>query len=497
MKDLIKIYEDKDVIHLSCEFIEGLNIRLQGRDKLFNFKVIGEFGNDLIIEKNIISEFDKLRVIYVKKINNKEKIIHYTNFVDVDLLKTKTRSDIKIKSVLSYKGISLSFQSEEIYDKYVLYEKEESGYKIIEEAEIFQITSSSLNIDKTYYVEAFNMKNDKYVLENTSKDFKIKFMSHKKERKNLLSIVIPVFNGEDFLPRTLDSVLLSTFQDFNVILVNDGSSDKTLDVFKWYKDKYRFISYIDKKWSGLSETRNKGIETANGDYLMLLDSDDLVHPNMYKLMVDKAVEEEADIVISKTIVIREDSTKEYILDYKNIDKFVKYDYIKTFEEFKKNSFENIYFVSPCNKIVSKKIYNSVKFPQSNYYEDNAYTPTLYSFANTFLLVDKAYYIWDKRKRATVGTYSTSYGEQSNVDLIDEYVKALSYSIVYGNQERNSYLLYQSTFYLKTYYDVIKKNPDTLRNFRLIIRKYFDVNNILNNNINNSDESFKEFLTYLA
>lgn len=498
MKELLTVYEDREELHLSCEDIEGLDKYLQGRDILFNYEIIKKVDNKIIISKEDYPNYDRFRVVYTKKSIDKEEVIYFTNDVKKRAANSYSNEEIEIRIIESYKGISLSFQTKEIYNKYSLYEKTKTGYKMILETELFQVTTNSVKKDKTYMVLAYKKEEDKFVLANRSKDFKITFEKFNKKRKNSLTVVIPVFNGEFFLPRTLDSVLLSRFQDFDVILVNDGSKDKTLEVFKWYEDKYPFIKGIDKKWSGPSMTRNVGIEVASGEYIGVIDSDDLVHPYMYELLVKNALKEDADIAISKTIIYEDDSDIKYVLNVDCKDnEYIKYDYDKMFDDCRKNTYENAYFVSVCNKIVKKELTRKAKFPISNFYEDYAYTSQLYSFANNFILVGDAYYIWDKRKRGTFGTLSTSY-VGNNVNLIEEYVKSLSYALKEGNKERSEYLVYYAVHYLNDYFKVIKSNEVTVLKYMEYIDRNIGKKLILENKyIKEEKEKYKEFLEKLS
>jgi len=92
----------------------------------------------------------------------------------------------------------------------------------------------------------------------------------------LFSIIVPIYNVELYLKECLDSILSQTFNDFELILVNDGSTDKSGDIAKEYKNKYNNIKLIDKENGGLSSARNAGIKKAIGDYILFIDSDDML-----------------------------------------------------------------------------------------------------------------------------------------------------------------------------------------------------------------------------
>lgn len=88
------------------------------------------------------------------------------------------------------------------------------------------------------------------------------------------SIIIPAYNVEDYLLDCVDSVIKQSFRDYEIILVNDGSTDSTLEICQELSKKNKSINLITKKNGGLSSARNAGIEIAKGDYLLFLDGDD-------------------------------------------------------------------------------------------------------------------------------------------------------------------------------------------------------------------------------
>lgn len=97
----------------------------------------------------------------------------------------------------------------------------------------------------------------------------------------LLSIVVPVYDVEQYLPRCIDSILEQTFTDFELILVNDGSTDNCPIICDEYADKDDRIKVIHKENGGLSDARNTGINKASGKYISFIDSDDFIVENTY------------------------------------------------------------------------------------------------------------------------------------------------------------------------------------------------------------------------
>lgn len=112
-----------------------------------------------------------------------------------------------------------------------------------------------------------------------------------------ISVVIPVYNVENYLHRCVDSVLNQTFQDFEIILINDGSKDSSGEICDEYAKQDKRIKVIHKKNARVSAARNDGIRMAKGKYLSFIDSDDWIEPEMYQEMVNKAEELNLDIIM--------------------------------------------------------------------------------------------------------------------------------------------------------------------------------------------------------
>lgn len=111
-----------------------------------------------------------------------------------------------------------------------------------------------------------------------------------------VSVILPVYNGETYLADTVNSILMQSFTDFELIAVDDGSTDNSLNILKNISTSDDRIKVIHKKNTGVSDTRNLGILKAAGKYVCFLDSDDLLHKDFLKIMVNKAEKQNADVV---------------------------------------------------------------------------------------------------------------------------------------------------------------------------------------------------------
>ena len=112
-----------------------------------------------------------------------------------------------------------------------------------------------------------------------------------------ISVIVPVYNTEKYLPKCLDSLVNQTLKDIEIIIVNDGSPDNSQKIIDDYVKKYKNIKAFEKKNGGLSDARNYGIKKASGEYIAFLDSDDYVTVDMYEKMYKKAISQHFDMVV--------------------------------------------------------------------------------------------------------------------------------------------------------------------------------------------------------
>lgn len=111
-----------------------------------------------------------------------------------------------------------------------------------------------------------------------------------------ISVIIPCYNQEEYIGEAIESVLSQTFNDFEVIIVNDGSTDKSLNIIKKYVDKYSFIHLIDQNNQGVIASRNTAINMAQGKYIYPLDADDKIAPNCLEKLYQSMINNKGDVI---------------------------------------------------------------------------------------------------------------------------------------------------------------------------------------------------------
>ena len=118
------------------------------------------------------------------------------------------------------------------------------------------------------------------------------------ESKALISIIVPIYDVENYLRQCLDSIVSQTYQNFECLLINDGSPDSSADICREYVEKDSRFRYFEKENGGVSSARNLGIEHSKGEYITFIDSDDWVESDYVETLYDELIKENADIAVS-------------------------------------------------------------------------------------------------------------------------------------------------------------------------------------------------------
>lgn len=116
-------------------------------------------------------------------------------------------------------------------------------------------------------------------------------------KKINLSVIIPIYNAESYLDISLRSILKQSFSNFELICVNDGSKDKSLDILKKFAQQDSRLKIINQKNSGAAVARNKGLSVANGETIIILDADDIFKQNFFETMYSQLIKSKAEVVI--------------------------------------------------------------------------------------------------------------------------------------------------------------------------------------------------------
>lgn len=177
-----------------------------------------------------------------------------------------------------------------------------------------------------------------------------------------ISIIVPVFNVQAYIHRCIDSILKQTFSDFELILVDDGSSDFSGMICDEYANNDSRICVIHKINGGLSDARNVGIDHARGQYLAFVDGDDYIADDMYEILINALERTNADLAICGIYDVygekkpHEKPVIHKVLNRESATKFILEG--------------NIISVHAVNKLYKRKIFNKLRYPVGKYHEDS-------------------------------------------------------------------------------------------------------------------------------
>lgn len=198
-----------------------------------------------------------------------------------------------------------------------------------------------------------------------------------------LSVIVPVYNVENYIEACIQSLLSQTYDDYEIIIVDDGSKDSSIArAHEMTKniDKVRILTKVN---GGLSDARNFGIEHANGEYLAFIDSDDTIHSEMFETMMQKMLDEQADVCSCDLEYVYTSGRKERSSG-RVISDVNPYSIMLT------NN-------SACNKIFKRALFNYIRFPLGRWYEDLATIPIILKQASKVVYVEQVFYYYFQRE----------------------------------------------------------------------------------------------------
>lgn len=230
-----------------------------------------------------------------------------------------------------------------------------------------------------------------------------------------VSVVIPVYNVEDFLEECLESITNQTLTDIEIICVNDGSKDRSLDILNKYAQKDSRITVIDQENGGHAVATNRGMDLACGDYLFLMDSDDILDLKALELTYNLAEEKSVDFVIFQAINYYMD--KDEYLEEENYSMNALADYVGE-SVFSYRDIRDYVFditVTPWSKLYKREFIeeNKIRFPEGLVFDDNVFFYDVLFAAEKITFLKKHLF-----KRRWYPTSSTRAGDLRFLNYID-------------------------------------------------------------------------------
>lgn len=227
------------------------------------------------------------------------------------------------------------------------------------------------------------------------------------------SFIVPVYNTEKYLKKCLDSLVNQTYKDFEIIVVNDGSTDKSSSIISKYQKKYKNIIVIDKENEGLSMARNRGVQKSSGKYIIFVDSDDYVSNKLLE-EVDKKIDD-SDILRFQIATEDEEYTKINEYHEEGFESMCGYDAFKYLSSY--------HFVEPAWCYVIRKNYyieNKFSFKKGVYHEDFGLIPYVIYKARKVKSIDYIGYHYVQRNGSIMNNNDYKKTVKKAFDMLEQY-----------------------------------------------------------------------------
>ena len=233
-----------------------------------------------------------------------------------------------------------------------------------------------------------------------------------------VSIIIPVHNMQEYLPICMESVQRQTMQDIEIILVENASTDNSLELCQKYAASDPRVKVIHSDVGDLSSARNLGLEQVTAQYVSFLDSDDTVEPETYETLYCFATSKALDLVYFNLVQIFDDRDPKYA--FRETGDAI----VLTPKRLLMKQFMHKAPVTACTMFVRSRMFENLRFPEFTYYEDRAFTYLLIASCRKVGYVDKAFYNYYQRSGSIVHTrswkhyYDYAHAEKNRLEFID-------------------------------------------------------------------------------
>ena len=286
----------------------------------------------------------------------------------------------------------------------------------------------------------------------------------------LISIIVPVYNVEKYLNKCVDSILAQTYTNIEVILINDGSKDKSGEICNDYSKIDNRIKVIHQTQHGVAYTRNVGINNSNGKYILFVDSDDFIDKKMIKTLYKTIVSDNSDIAICDFIYYTEKTKKnnKYPKKVFMIEGNEKFEYLY-----------NEYYIASIvqwNKLFKKEIFNDIRYPEGKINEDEFVIAKEFFNAKKISYVLEPLYYYNQREGSIMHTLNINRFDIINVlenrinffkeknlkkYVIQTKIQQLDAIIVLLSEFSNSSILKKEKNTINNYIKQVKYNTKTV------------------------------------
>ena len=281
-----------------------------------------------------------------------------------------------------------------------------------------------------------------------------------------ISVIVPVYNVERYLEKCIDSILKQTYTNLEVILIDDGSIDSSPKICDMYKKKDDRVRVIHKVNEGVSVARNMGLDIAQGDFIIFIDSDDYVHNQMIEILYKGIIENNSDISMCEYKNVLEDEViKEEKYDEKLL-RFENYTNIEALSNLKSDKMIN--YVVVWNKLYKRKLFDNLRYKEGKIHEDEFIIHKILYKCNRISYLHKQLYYYLKRNNSIMA----SKGNDAMLDCLDAQEERIKFYEAIGQKKliKDAELMYVARFL--DYYNRLRNSEKNDNQFiKKIIQRF--------------------------
>ena len=279
----------------------------------------------------------------------------------------------------------------------------------------------------------------------------------------MISVIIPTYNNEKYIKRSVNSLINQTYKDIEIIIVNDGSTDKTEEICKNLMKEHKNIQYIYQKNGGAAKARNTGLKMAKGQYIGFLDADDWADDDMYEMLYNMMKQHGAQISeVGGRTICNGHSIKNVKIETIecNRDKALEYHL---------NSRGKFFGCSVCNKLFARYIVEEIKFEEGRIAEDILFVVQAILKSNILVSSTISKHNYDKTNEMSVTSRPS---DMKYNDIM--YVLKKRISLLKSTNNKNLVESSKTKYYLEqlVYYCYCKGNSKIEKNIKRTIRDNF-------------------------
>lgn len=273
-----------------------------------------------------------------------------------------------------------------------------------------------------------------------------------------ISIIVPIYNSETYLRRCLISLINQKYNNLEIILVNDGSTDNSLSICKEYEKKDSRIKLINQLNKGVAHTRNIGLDVATGDYITFVDSDDFIDKNMYSELIENI--DSCDIAVCRYVILKNDSRIYTNYKYNN-DIIEKEDIIPLFLQ------GDVLTAHLWNKLYKKELFNNIRFKNYNMLEDLDVMYRILDKCEKVKYLKKDYYYYNYNENSLSQKYSIS--------MVQDFCECINnmHNYFSGKKEYEKYVVYNKVMTNCTLFEIIASSKLSKKEKEMFNKNYIE------------------------